>query len=71
MPSAFLRLEESEAQVVQAASRIYAAHVTAGLVSQGNEEEMVGKAVRTALYMAQVTDQLVLSDDENPSGVSL
>jgi hypothetical protein len=71
MPSAFLRLEESEAQVVQAASRIYAAYVSSGAVTPENEEELVGKAVRVALYMAQVTDQLVLSDDENPGGVSL
>lgn len=63
-PEAFLRLEQSETVVVHAASRIFSAYVSSGQVNADNEEEMVLKAIRTAVRMALTTDRLVQSDEE-------
>ena len=63
-PEAFLRLEQSETAVVHAASRIFSAYVSSGQVNASNEEDMVQKAIRTAIRMAVTTDRLVQSDEE-------
>ena len=63
-PETYLKLQDSEVVVVQAASRVFSAYVSSGQVNAENEDKMVLKAVRTAIMMARVTDRLVQSDDE-------
>jgi hypothetical protein len=62
---AFLKLEPSETAVVHAASRIYAAYLTAGLVDETNEDRMLKKAVQTATRIALMTDKIIQSDTES------
>ena len=59
-----LKLQQSEAVVVHAASRIYAAYITAGKVQDGKEDEWIKRSIRDAIRMAQATDDAVISDDE-------
>ena len=63
-PEAFLQLHPSEQAVVHAASRIFAAHVAAGRVSDDNQAEIEERSVRAAIRIAVLTDRLVQSDDE-------
>lgn len=63
-PSAFLELQPSETAVFHAASRIYAAHVAAGRVDEGNEGEVMKRCIRVAIRLALLTDKTVQSDDE-------
>ena len=60
----YLRLEPSEASVLQAAATIYAAYLSTGAVDAYGEEQMVTKAVDKALALARRVDDLVASDDE-------
>ncbi len=60
----FLRLQHSEAVVAQMASRLLAAYIGIGKMNESNEEEMIEKSVSLALRLAQKTDKLVESDDE-------
>lgn len=59
-----LKLEPSEAVVVQAAATIYAAHVAAGHVAKGQETEMIAAAVRDAIFIATSVDDAIQSDTE-------
>jgi hypothetical protein len=61
---AYLSLQPSETAVLHAASRVFAAYVATGRVTDDNEPEMVNRAVRAALRLALVTEKLVQSDDE-------
>ena len=60
----YMKLHWSESVVVVAASQIFAAYITAGKVNDGNEEEMLLKSIRTAIKLADTTDNLVKSDEE-------
>ena len=57
-------LKPSEAAVFAGATRIFSAYVAAGLVVDGNAEQMAEKAVDIAISMAGRIDELVQSDDE-------
>ena len=61
---AYLSLQPSETAVLHVASRVFAAYVATGRVTDDNEPEMVNRAVRAALRLALVTEKLVQSDDE-------
>ncbi len=61
----FIRLQRSEAVVAEMASRLLAAYIGASQVNQSNEEEMVDKSLSLALRLAQKTDRLIVSDDED------
>lgn len=63
-PEVSLKLQTSEAAVLQAASNLYAAYITAGTLTNSNEGELMNKSVRTAIQLAVLTDRLVQSDDE-------
>lgn len=67
-PIAHLELQPSEAAVVHAASRIFAAFVTAGRLTEHNGAELVRLSVRTAIELARETDQLLDSDEESGGG---
>lgn len=66
---AFLRLEKSEEAVVHSASRIYAAMIVSGSVDFDHEEEAIKRAVYSAVRIAILTDEVVLSDDENTADI--
>ena len=61
---AFLRLERSESAVLEAASRIYAAYITSGAVTQENQGQYELLSMKTAIRMAVMADEMVQSDDE-------
>jgi hypothetical protein len=65
----YLKLHPSEIAVVEAASRVFPAYVSSGAVTVETEKEMILKAVRVAIRMAQATDGLVQSDEEIRSAV--
>lgn len=64
MEQTFLELQPSETAVVHAASRIYAAYVMRGMVSQGAEQQWIQKSIQEAIQLAYWTDQAVQSDGE-------
>lgn len=59
-----LSLRPSESAVFRAAANIYAAYITSGQVSQGEEDQWMQKALRDAVRLAQATDKLIVSDGE-------
>ncbi|MEC7119772.1 MAG: hypothetical protein VXW65_07710 [Pseudomonadota bacterium] len=62
--STSLRLQPSETAVLHAASRLYAAYITAGRVEVGQEAAYIKRSIEEAHYRAKLTDQLVIFDDE-------
>jgi hypothetical protein len=60
----YLKLQWSESVVAIAASHIFAAHISAGRVNDGNEDEMLLKSILTAIKLADRADALVKSDEE-------
>lgn len=62
---AALELQHSEAVVVHAASRIFAALAASGQVTEANAAEQIRYCVRTAIEIALETDRVVESDDES------
>jgi hypothetical protein len=61
---AYLSLQSSEAAVLAAASRIYAAHIVADHVTSENEADLATNSVTMAMRMAIMTDRRLQSDDE-------
>ncbi|MFT4588131.1 MAG: hypothetical protein ACI9VS_001573 [Candidatus Binatia bacterium] len=59
-----LKLEKSEADVLAAASRIYAAHIVSGQVPPENAESIMEHSIQSAIAMASRVDRLVKSDGE-------
>jgi hypothetical protein len=64
---AYFQLQQSEAAILHAASRIYAAQVTAGVIPPGGEDLAITSAIRVAARMARSIEQLIQSDDETES----
>lgn len=64
MSHTHLSLQHSESIVVAAASHIYSAYIGQGQVEEGKESHYIEKAVREAIYMAQLADSMVISDGE-------
>lgn len=60
----YLRLQASEGIVCAMASRILAAFIGSGQFSMEREEELLDRAARLALRLAQKVDRSVESDDE-------
>lgn len=59
----YLSLQSSEAVVAQMASTIYAAYITTGKVGD-DEKPWIQRSIKEALWLAQVTDKTIQSDDE-------
>ena len=64
MTRTHLRLQPSESAVTAAASRIYAAYITAGRVSEGAETEWMSRSINEAIRIAVSVDAAVISDGE-------
>jgi uncharacterized membrane protein YvbJ len=63
--SAYLKLEPSEQAVFHAASRLYAAYITSGQLTDSNEGEVMKLAVTRAIQLALLTERSVQSDGED------
>ena len=64
-PIASLDLQESEAHVVEAASRLYAAQIAAGNVTNDNAEEVIEACARHAIALAIRVDRLLQTEGEH------
>jgi len=60
----YLKLRPSEAQVLQVASRIFAAYMVSNKVNAENEQQLIDKSLELAIAMAKKIDEMVISDDE-------
>ena len=60
-------LQPSKGIISEAATRIYAGHITAGHVKVDNTEVWIKRAIREAITIARMVDASVYSDDELPA----
>ncbi len=60
----YLKLDAIEMGVVGAASRIFAAYVTAGQVNDENAEQFIQKAAAAAIQLSAQVDDMVKTDGE-------
>lgn len=58
-----VRLAETEAAVLAAASRIYAAYIAEGS-AKGNEKQLMKQAINEAVLMANHIDDMIKAEDE-------
>jgi hypothetical protein len=64
MAKPVLSLQPSETALFHAASRIYAAYISSGHVTEGNEDDMLNRSITEALRMARRVEEAVQSDSE-------
>ena len=64
MTKAYITLQQSEAVIIHAASRIYAAYIATSRVPDGEEAQWMERSIREAIQIAEATDAAVISDDE-------
>ena len=61
----YVHLEDSETAIFHVASRIYSAYLmTMETTDRTNHEALMQRAVEAAVKMANITDELVISDRE-------
>ncbi len=65
-----LTLQPSEATVIEAASRIFAAYIIAHKPCEEDEDQMLEKALQQAIKLATRADLIIESDDELKSELS-
>jgi hypothetical protein len=70
-PIAALALQGSEIEVMHAASRILAACIAAGRLSETNEDELIEFSVRCAVELARQADLAIQSDGETSARSAL
>ena len=59
-----LTLQGSETEVMHAASRIFAALITAGRLGETNQDELIEFSVRAAVELARQADVAIQSEGE-------
>ena len=59
-----MKLQPSESVVAHVASRIYAAYLISGKVSDGQESKWLKRSIDQAIELCLATDDAVSSDDE-------
>ena len=59
-----LQLAATEASILAAASRIYAAYISTGQVAENEENNYMQKAIRQAIKMSTAVDDLVKAEGE-------
>lgn len=64
----YFELQPSEAHLLAAASRIFAAHVAAGRVGEADEGAWILRSIQSALRLARTIEEAVQSDDEAEEG---
>jgi len=60
----YIKLQPSEAVLVQAAATIYAGYVNAGRVSEQDETQWLKRSIQEAIRIARLTDEAVMADAE-------
>lgn len=61
----FLRLQQSEGTVYQAASRLLAAFIMSGQLKPDNEDELIGRSLSMVTKLALKADHAIESDEES------
>lgn len=64
MSKTYLKLQQSEGFVIEAAAQIYAAYITSGKLNQENKEAIMKEAIRDALRIALTVDETIISENE-------
>lgn len=64
MEKAYVKLQPSEIAITQSAAQIYAAYITAGRVSEGEEDAWMDRSINEAVRIAQAVDRSVIAEDE-------
>ncbi|MBH58289.1 MAG: hypothetical protein VW875_03630 [Planctomycetaceae bacterium] len=64
MAKSYVQLQESEGHLLAATSRIYSAYLTNDLYTGDNETELMRKAIKEALQLADAIDAAVIADSE-------
>ena len=67
MAKTYLRLQQSEGYIIQAAAQIYAAHVASGRIEAGQEDACMEKSIRDAIRIAKTVDDAVIAEGEMDS----
>jgi hypothetical protein len=60
-------LQQSEGYIIQAAAQIYAAHLAAGRLEEGQEAACMEKSIRDAIRIAKTVDAAVIAEGEMDS----
>ncbi|MFZ8973245.1 MAG: hypothetical protein ACO2ZD_04040 [Pseudomonadales bacterium] len=61
----YVHLESSETAILHVASRIYVAHILGGQITERtNTQALMRECVESAIAMAEMTDEIVISDLE-------
>jgi|688.fasta_scaffold177742_3 hypothetical protein len=64
MSKTYLKLQQSEGFVIEAAAMIYAAYITSGKLNQENKEAIMKEAIRDALRIALTVDETIIAENE-------
>ena len=64
MVKTYLKLQQSEGIVIQAAARIYAAHIATGQVTEENKNVFMKQSIRDALRISVAVDEAIVADGE-------
>lgn len=64
MSHTYLKLQQSEGFVIDAAARIYSAYIQSGQLNQENKETLMKEAIRDALRIALTIDEAIVADEE-------
>lgn len=59
-----IQLADTEASILSAASRIYAAYIASGQISAGEEDRYMQMAVKQVVYMAALVDDRIKAEGE-------
>ena len=64
MKKVYMQLQETEGQLLAAASRIYAAYLQTEHYTPGNEKALMSQAIKEAIQLGQAIDHAVIADSE-------
>lgn len=64
MSKTYLKLQQSEGFVIEAAAQIYSAYIASGQLTQENKESLMKGAIRDALRIAIAIDETIIAENE-------
>ena len=67
MAKTYIKLQQSEGYIIQAAAQIYAAHIVSGRIEGGQEDACMQQAIRDAIRIAKTVDEVVIAEGEMDS----
>lgn len=71
MSKKHISLQHSESVIVQAAAQIYAAYISSGRVSEGEEAQWMRRSIKEATMISQAVDDAIISDAEIEASAAL